>query len=229
MKNFIALLLVAVTTAFHTSNLPKVQKCPLSMVLVDKNVPGQLPPTGFFDPLGLSSTIDRKDFKRWRESELKHGRLAMMAALAIIAAESFPLPNALVSGPAIFHFAQVEKTLPNFWLIPIAFTGFFEAISIAKGWAPFEETKGGLGFLKEEYIPGDLGFDPLGLKPPGSEKFDAKTGRIEYSEDFIDMRNKELQNGRLAMLAVAGMVAQEEVDKMGILSHLFTFGLKRGG
>ncbi len=93
------------------------------MVLVDTNIPGQVEPLGFFDPLGLSSQIDRKDFNRWRESELKHGRLAMMATLAIIAAESFPLPNAFVSGPAIFHFAQMERVFPNFWVIPIAATG----------------------------------------------------------------------------------------------------------
>lgn len=30
----------------------------------------------------------------------------MMAAIAIIAAESFPLPNAFVSGPAIYHFGM---------------------------------------------------------------------------------------------------------------------------
>jgi hypothetical protein len=83
-----ALLLVAVTTAFHVGHIPKVQRCSLSMVLVDKNIPGQLAPLGFFDPLGLSSQIDQKDFNRWRESELKHGRLAMMATLAIIAAVS---------------------------------------------------------------------------------------------------------------------------------------------
>ena len=34
--------------------------------------------------LGLSSKADVKTFKRWRESELKHGRLAMIAAVAII-------------------------------------------------------------------------------------------------------------------------------------------------
>jgi hypothetical protein len=118
-----ALLLVAVTTAFHIVHYPKVQRCSLSMVLVDKNIPGQVEPLGFFDPLGLSSQIDRKDFNRWRESELKHGRLAMMATLAIIAAESFPLPNAFVSGPAIFHFAQMERVFLNFWVIPIAATG----------------------------------------------------------------------------------------------------------
>merc|ERR1712182_21089 len=38
---------------------------------------------------------------------------------------------------------------------------------------------------------GDLGFDPLGLKPTDPEEL------------------KELQNGRLAMIAAAGMIAQE--------------------
>jgi hypothetical protein len=42
----------------------------------------------------------------------------------------------------------------------------------------------------------DVGFDPLGLKP---------TSPAEFKE----MQNKELNNGRLAMIAVAGMVGQE--------------------
>jgi hypothetical protein len=69
-----ALLLAAAATAFNPIHLPKVQRSSISMVLVDKNLPGQLPPTGFFDPLGLSAQTDQKDFSRWRESELKHGR-----------------------------------------------------------------------------------------------------------------------------------------------------------
>ena len=52
--------------------------------------------------------------------------------------------------------------------------------------------------LKEDYVNGDLGFDPLNLKPTDSDAFDT-------------IRTKELQNGRLAMLGVAGMVAQELV------------------
>ena len=43
-----------------------------------KDIPGILPPTGYFDPLNLASTVDSKEIKRWRESELKHGRLAML-------------------------------------------------------------------------------------------------------------------------------------------------------
>jgi len=62
-----------------------------------------------------------------------------------------------------------------------------------------------MGFL--DYYPGDIGFDPLGLKP-------------EDPEELNLMITKELQNGRLAMLAAAGFLAQEAVDGKGILEHL---------
>ena len=43
--------------------------------------------------------------------------------------------------------------------------------------------------------PGDLGFDPLGLKPADGA-------------EFAEMQTKELQHGRLAMIGISGMVAQ---------------------
>ena len=53
------------------------------------------------------------------------------------------------------------------------------------------------GFLKDDYIPGDLGFDPFGLRPAGSDDYN------NMSQKFIRRRTQELSNGRLAMLAVA--------------------------
>ena len=50
--------------------------------------------------------------------------------------------------------------------------------------------------LLPEYVPGDIGFDPLGLKP---------TDPAELRE----MQEKELSHGRLGMLAAAGFLAQE--------------------
>merc|ERR1719158_572050 len=56
--------------------------------------------------------------------------------------------------------------------------------------------------MKADHQPGDWGFDPLGLKPK-----DAWLERRELQ--WKDMQNKELNNGRLAMIAAAGMIAQE--------------------
>ena len=53
--------------------------------------------------------------------------------------------------------------------------------------------------LRPAYYPGDLGFDPLNLKPDDAEEL-----RI--------MQEKELSHGRLGMIAAAGFLAQEAVS-----------------
>merc|ERR1712232_100848 len=63
------------------------------------------------------------------------------------------------------------------------------------------------GKMRADHYPGDIGFDPLGLEPEDSEEFDI-------------MATKELQHGRLAMLAAAGFLAQEAVDGKGIFEHI---------
>jgi Chlorophyll A-B binding protein len=42
--------------------------------------------------------------------------------------------------------------------------------------------------LQEDYAPGELGFDPLGLCPP------------DGSQEKYDMQTKELNNGRLVRI-----------------------------
>lgn len=44
-----------------------------------RDLPGETPPTGFFDPFGFSRNLDDKTIKRYREAELKHGRIAMVS------------------------------------------------------------------------------------------------------------------------------------------------------
>lgn len=41
----------------------------------------------YFDPAGLAKTQDPQVVKKWREAELKHGRVAMLAAMGILVAE----------------------------------------------------------------------------------------------------------------------------------------------
>ena len=75
-------------------------------------------PFGFFDPLGISP-ITKRDFSKYRESELKHGRVAMLAVLGVFVGEKFPLLfGSSIGGPAIFQY-QVMKFLTS---ISVPFT-----------------------------------------------------------------------------------------------------------
>merc|ERR1711920_289868 len=82
------------------------------------------------------------------------------------------------------HFSATaqENFWPAFWVLSAAH-GFASEFA---------------GTTVEERAPGDFGFDPLNLKP-------------ESAEEFKELQNKELNNGRLAMLAAAGIMAQELV------------------
>jgi hypothetical protein len=48
------------------------------------SIPGALPPVGIFDPLGFAEKADEPTLKRYREAELTHGRVAMLAVSAYL-------------------------------------------------------------------------------------------------------------------------------------------------
>jgi Chlorophyll A-B binding protein len=172
------------------------------------SIPGAIAPTGLFDPLGFAAKADETTLKRYREAELTHGRVAMLATVGFLVGEAVEsktvLFNGDISGPAITHLAQVN---PIFWVFLGAGIAKAETTRAEIGWVepknvPFDKP----GLLRDTYIPGNLGFDPLGLKPSDPS-------------EFFEMQTKELQNGRLAMLAAAGFLAQELVDGKGIIEH----------
>jgi hypothetical protein len=172
------------------------------------DLPGAIAPMGFFDPLGFAEKADANTLKRYREAELTHGRVAMLATVGFLVGEKVEgssfLFDASIKGPAITHLTQVPVI---FWGVLAIAIGAAEIKRAEIGWVdPAEVPVDQPGLLRESYIPGDIGFDPLGLKP---------TDPVE----FESMSTKELQNGRLAMLAAAGFMAQELVDGKGILEH----------
>lgn len=51
-------------------------------------LPGAPFPDGaVWDPVGLSDGADPEDIKKWREAEIKHGRVAMLASVGVLVAE----------------------------------------------------------------------------------------------------------------------------------------------
>jgi len=54
---------------------------------------GALPPLGFFDPLGFCKVGDEAGFRNLRAAELKHARVAMMAALGAVVQPAIKFPG----------------------------------------------------------------------------------------------------------------------------------------
>lgn len=186
-----------------------------------KDMAGITAPLGVFDPLGIATKVPEGQLLFYREAELKHGRVCMLAILGLVVGERhdfFPilktgidedLPAYAFGAGQFFPFlrpdlveqglSSPEVPLSQFW--PILVGALF-----------FEEFRRE-AFRKDNpsLAPGDYGWDPLGLKPK-----DAK--------GLKELQTKELNNGRLAMFAAAGIIAQEMLTGKKILLELGLFG-----
>lgn len=154
---------------------------------------GTLPGDRGFDPFNFAS--DPSALQWQRKAEIKHARLAMLAAagwpLAELLhkpiAEAFNLPALLASGdrvPSILNDGLSHAAFPAFWIGAIAAAALIE-----------------IGESVEENFsvrinPAEMGFDPLGLG-----------GKTEEQQHL--MQEAELFNGRLGMLAITGFAIQE--------------------
>lgn len=146
-----------------------------------------------FDPLALSDFIDIK----WlQESEIKHGRVCMLAFLGMLAQEFVHLPNPAYANPvATEAFYQVPAGA--LWQI-FLFCGVVELV-LHKGKISYTDMFTG------DAVPGELGFNPMGLKMTDK------------------LRLQEIKNGRLAMCGVGGVIHSMLLYKVPIVAQLTDF------
>jgi hypothetical protein len=123
-----------------------------------------------FDPLSLADS--KVQLYVYREAELKHARLAMLAAAGWPLAELWDTGIAKTFGlePIIEENGGravsvlnggMGKISPVYWASVVLFAGVVEALSeYKKGQAKAADSQ---WMLTGSYVPGDLGFDPLGL------------------------------------------------------------------
>merc|ERR1711918_225340 len=165
-----------------------------------------------FDPLGLANfdlSIDGATDKArsaafvmrdYRDAELKHGRLAMLAAVAWplqeklnpILAARFHLPN-LVAETGGLSPSVLNGGLEQAWVASSVVT-FALLISLVEAQ--------GLRIKKSEgdnWVPGDFG--TYRIAEPGTEQ-------------FFSLAAGETWNGRIAMLAILAYVSQEVISKV---------------
>ncbi|CAE8630938.1 unnamed protein product [Polarella glacialis] len=164
-----------------------------------------------FDPLNLAvaggtfdkavSAVPETTYYNYRESEVKHGRFAMVAFLAIFAEAA--------DRSAVLHQlgqVKIEDKLDGTLGLdevqaPVLLVGL--GIQALAEYNLQNSEKDG-NFLSVEYkkdrMPGDLGFDPLGLgKGTGADK--------------KGLHNTEINTGRLAMIGVTTFLFKEFIVK----------------
>ena len=149
-------------------------------------LPGALPPMGNFDPAGFTEGKSVAELKMLREAEVTHGRVSMLASLGFLVQESFHPLFRLGDkdiGPAIRHLDEVRAEVPIFFEILVLGIGFAEISRSLAGWTapagsnpadgPLANLPDDTPFrrLEDKYYPGDIGFDPAGLKPSDPKEF----------------------------------------------------------
>jgi len=152
--------------------------------------PGVTEPLGFWDPLEYCPD-SKAEFQEYRRAELKHGRVAMMAAAGAVVQHFITFPG----------FGDVSRGMGAMFEFP-ANLGF---LLLLAGIAALE-----LNILVEEEgkEPGDFN-DPAGLL------------NTPWGEYDMAMRNKELNNGRFAMIASMGIIVAENDTGLDAVEQLF--------
>merc|ERR1712187_685816 len=84
--------------------------------LTKEEMAGATGPFGFWDTWGLTNEAQSSTLYLWREAELKHGRVTMLAQLGVYAAEKF---HPLFGGDAVWESAykshHTELMSKYFW------------------------------------------------------------------------------------------------------------------
>jgi hypothetical protein len=160
---------------------------------------GVLKPVGFFDPLGLSKGISEEKFFRWREIEIKHGRVCMVAFIGFIWQQGLGHLPGYISHHPDLKFSDIPDGVAAIGAVPglgwaqiLWFAGLLEL-------GPFSV------YNRREERPGAFNYFKWG----GNDVGEAYPGLTD--ENRIQKLTIELQNGRLAMLGVLGMLMGDVV------------------
>lgn len=181
MKLATIFALIGSAAAFAPASQTTTRSSSTLSAWADDTIVGITAPVGFFDPIGFSKGKNDVTMNYYREAELKHGRVAMAACLGwyITSSGVHPAFNSGLSSDPL----EAAGQLP------------------AVGWLQFVLGCGAIEWLTEKIKdrPGYVAGDVLG----------AAYWVDNSDEGWVDYQNKELNNGRLAMLAFAGIFTQD--------------------
>jgi len=158
-----------------------------------ENELGVQAPVGYWDPLGLGKDGDADVFRRRREVEIKHGRVCMIACIGfMVTSVGYRWPGDISPSTGI-SFEKVPAGLDAIGAVP------------ALGWVQIFVFCGLIDF---GLFRADPARDPGDFENGGILGVPNASGPMSDAEGRKRKLNAELANGRLAMVAIMGMLFQ---------------------
>ncbi|CAJ1455841.1 unnamed protein product [Effrenium voratum] len=177
----------AVATCFASRKAAANAKHQLVALSAFENELGVQAPVGFWDPAGFAADGSTENFARRRQTELKHGRISMLATMGYITPEITGKFPGYLSPSAGLKFADVPNGLAAISKVPAA--GWGQILAYMAFCEVSQDQSAGT-----PAAAGDFGFKVLTASDP-----EAKKTKLAA----------ELANGRLAMMAIIGMFFQD--------------------
>jgi light-harvesting complex I chlorophyll a/b binding protein 1 len=158
-----------------------------------------------FDPVGFSSAnIKPFNLKWYREAELAHGRVAMLAVVGNFFPAWFHFPG----NPAFGVPEDAYAALNPYTALSQVPSGAIPQIVLA---ATFVELARIGRTINGDKEPGDLGLGQTGYNPFG----------FEYTpEEYREKQLQEIKHCRLGMLGALGILLQAKYSGLGITEQL---------
>ncbi|CAJ1384892.1 unnamed protein product [Effrenium voratum] len=178
---------VAVAGCFGRRAITTSAKHQLVALTAFENELGVQAPVGFWDPAGFTADGSTENFARRRQTELKHGRISMLATMGYITPEITGKLPGYLSPSAGLKFADVPNGLAAISKVPAA--GWGQILAYMAFCEVSQDQSAGT-----PAAAGDFGFKVLTASDP-----EAKKTKLAA----------ELANGRLAMMAIIGMFFQD--------------------
>ena len=189
MKSAIFATLLASAAAFA----PAAQKASSTAMAAFEEELGAQPPLGFFDPLGLVADGDQETFDRLRYTEVKHGRVCMLAVVGYLVQEAgIRLPG------------DIDLSGTSFASIPNGFAAFKAILA-----AGLVQLLLFVGLLEAKVM--------LDLTGEAEFNTDFRNDAIDYGWDTFDeetqlqKRGIEINQGRAAMMGILALMVHEQL------------------